>query len=81
MSVPEREQFDGDFSRERLYADLGGRLAVGLGVGIVVFGGLIGFAVVLLVISSLLPPESKEAVDPTPDSFSSYIVEFDKDAA
>ena len=32
------------------------------------------FIIVLMVISSWLPPESKEADDPTPDSFSYYVV-------
>jgi len=32
------------------------------------------FIIVLVVISSWLPPESKEADDPTPDSFSYYVL-------
>jgi hypothetical protein len=50
-----------------------GRMFVGAAIGGVVFFGPVIFIVLLYYFSLLLPPESKEAEDPTPDSFSYQI--------
>ncbi|MEL6411823.1 MAG: hypothetical protein AAGK67_04060 [Pseudomonadota bacterium] len=81
MGVPEREDpFDGDFSAASLRSYVWRKLGRGILVGLVLFVGFLGSGAALVFVSSLLPPESKEAVDPTPDSFSSYIVEQDKES-
>ena len=46
--------------------------------GGVIVGGVGAFIAVLMVVSSWLPPESKEADDPTPDSFSAYVLHYDE---
>ena len=67
-----RQIFDGDFSPERIRAEGFGNMFAGALFGGAVVGGMGVFIYILIVISSFLPPESKEADDPTPDSFSYY---------
>ncbi|MEM8576621.1 MAG: RC-LH1 core complex protein PufX [Pseudomonadota bacterium] len=55
--------------RERIRANITMQMLKGFGIaGSVVFGPIL-FIYLLIGIGTLLPPESKEAVDPTPDSF------------
>ncbi|MEL7117014.1 MAG: RC-LH1 core complex protein PufX [Pseudomonadota bacterium] len=49
----------------------------GGGTGIAAFLGVIGFVVALWAVSLALPPESKEAADPTPDSFPHLLEDAD----
>ena len=70
----EKEIFDGDFSPERIRTEAFGNMFAGALIGGAVVGVMAGFIIVLMVISSWLPPESKEADDPTPDSFSYYVL-------
>ena len=67
-----RQIFDGDFSPERIRAEGFGNMFAGALFGGALVGGMGVFIYILIVISSFLPPESKEADDPTPDSFSYY---------
>ena len=55
--------------RHEIRAEVRRQFLRGGGVGIAAFVGVGVFVYALVVISWLLPPESKEAVDPTPDSF------------
>ncbi len=71
--MAKKELFDGDFSRPRIFAEIGGQMAVGAGVAGAVVIGTGVFIYVLYLIGTLLPPESKEAQDPTPGSFSAYV--------
>ena len=66
---------DGEIDRDNLFLDVTKQMLVGAGVAaaVVVIPGVFIFG--LYLIGELLPPESKEAVDPTPDSFSSYQIE------
>lgn len=73
-----RQIFDGDFSRERIQAEGFGNMFAGALFGGALFGGVAVFMAILVVISSWLPPESKEADDPTPDSFSAYFLPYDE---
>ena len=70
----EKQIFDGDFSPERIRSEAFGNMFAGALFGGAVVGVMAGFIIVLMVISSWLPAESKEADDPTPDSFSYYIL-------
>ena len=70
----QKEIFDGDFSPERIRTEAFGNMFAGALIGGAVVGVMAGFIIVLMVISSWLPPESKEADDPTPDSFSYYVL-------
>ena len=76
-----RKIFDGDFSRERIKAEGFGNMFAGALFGGALVGGVGVFIAILMVISSWLPPESKEADDPTPDSFSAYILPYDETQA
>ncbi len=69
-----KQIFDGDFSRERIQAEGFGGMFGGAIFGGAMVGFMAVFIVVLMLISSWLPPESKEADDPTPDSFSFFYV-------
>ena len=69
-----RQIFDGDFSRERIVAEGFGNMFAGDLSGGVLVGGAGAFIAILMVVSSWLPPESKEAEGPTPDSFSAYVL-------
>lgn len=51
----------------------------GGGAGIAAFAGVGLFVYAMVLISWLLPPESKEAVDPTPDSFPRLAASEDTD--
>ena len=73
-----RQIFDGDFSPERIRAEGFGNMFAGAMFGGVIGGGVGAFIAVLMVVSSWLPPESKEADDPTPDSFSAYVLHYDE---
>ena len=66
----DKQIFDGDFSPDRVRAEGFGGMFAGAIFGGVMVGGMAVFIGVLMLISSWLPPESKEADDPTPDSFS-----------
>ena len=70
MSEDNKEIFDGDFSKSRIFAEITGQMIVGAGAAGAVVVGAGVFIWVLYLIGTLLPPESKEADDPTPDSFS-----------
>jgi hypothetical protein len=70
----QKQIFDGDFSPERIRSEAFGNMFAGALFGGAAVGVMAVFIIVLMVISSWLPPESKEADDPTPDSFSYYVV-------
>jgi len=55
--------------RKKIREAITGQMLLGGGIGIAAFLGALGLVVGLWLIGSLLPPESKEADDPTPDSF------------
>ncbi|MEM6890099.1 MAG: RC-LH1 core complex protein PufX [Pseudomonadota bacterium] len=55
--------------REMIRADITGQMLKGAVVGGVVFFGPIVFIVALYYLGLMLPAESKDAADPTPDSF------------
>jgi len=81
-----RQIFDGDFSRERIVAEgfgnmFAGALFAGALFGGVLVGGVGAFIAILMVVSSWLPTESKEADDPTPDSCSAYVLRYDETQA
>ena len=69
----QKQIFDGDFSPGRIRSEAFGNMFAGALFGGVAVGVMAVFIIVLMVISSWLPPESKEADDPTPDSFSYYV--------
>ena len=60
---------DGEFNQSNLFFDVMKQMLVGAGIagGVVIGAGV--FIYVLYLIGTFLPPESKEAADPTPDSF------------
>tara|TARA_B100001057_G_scaffold229230_1_gene229511 strand:- start:1703 stop:1945 length:243 start_codon:yes stop_codon:yes gene_type:complete len=70
----QKQIFDGDFSPERIRSEAFGNMFAGALIGGAAVGVMAGFIVVLMLVSSWLPPESKEADDPTPDSFSYYVI-------
>ena len=76
-----RQIFDGDFSRERIVAEGYGNMFAGALFGGVLVGGVGAFIAILMVVSSWLPTESKEADDPTPDSCSAYVLRYDETQA
>jgi len=51
-----------------LYTWIFAQMAKGAGYGALVFFGIVFFIFIFVAIGSLLPPESKEAEDPTPNS-------------
>ena len=59
----------GEATETNLFWDIFKQMIIGAGIagGVVVGAGV--FIYVLYLIGTLLPPESKEAADPTPDSF------------
>lgn len=75
----QNKPFDGDFSRQRILSETVGHMIAGAGIGGAAIVGFGVFVYVLYLIGTLLPAESKEAVDPTPDSFSVYIEYVDTD--
>ena len=74
----DKQIFDGDFSPERIRAEGFGNMFAGAIFGGAIVGFVVVFIFVLILISSWLPPESKEADDPTPDSFSYQVLLHDK---
>ncbi|MBD0864182.1 MAG: RC-LH1 core complex protein PufX [Rhodobacteraceae bacterium] len=72
--MTKKELFDGDMSRSRILAEISGQMAVGAGIAGMLVGGAGVFIYLLFLVGTLLPPESKEAQDPTPGSFSSYVI-------
>ena len=77
MSDQDNEIFDGDFSKPRIMAEIFGQMIVGAGAAAFVVGGAGVFVYVLYLVGTLLPPESREADDPTPDSFGAYYQPYD----
>ncbi|MGD1881088.1 MAG: RC-LH1 core complex protein PufX [Paracoccaceae bacterium] len=77
----DKEVFGGDFSRTNLRAQVRNQMLIGAGVAFGLVGGVVAFIYALIFIGTLLPPESKEAVDPTPDSFSAYEITQSVDRA
>ncbi|MEM6670174.1 MAG: RC-LH1 core complex protein PufX [Pseudomonadota bacterium] len=76
MKVPYKSPYnDGEFNRSNLFFDVFGQMLSGALVagGVLVGAGVFIYAIYLL--GTVLPPESKEAEDPTPDSFVSRQVE------
>lgn len=61
-----------NFDRQTVLRDIAKQMAVGAGVAAAVIIGPALFIYFFYLIGTLLPPESKEADDPTPDSFSFY---------
>ena len=61
-------------SKKATKSEAFGNMFAGALFGGAVVGFMAVFIIVLVVISSWLPPESKEADDPTPDSFSYYVL-------
>ncbi len=66
------------FDNSSAGVNLAGQMIKGSVLAGLVFFGPVVFILVLKFIGTFLPPESKEAVDPSPDSFS-YIVEYEDD--
>ena len=56
-------------SRQEIRAEVRRQFLRGGGAGILAFVAVVGFVYALVVISWLLPEDSKFADDPTPDSF------------
>ncbi|NRB03077.1 MAG: RC-LH1 core complex protein PufX [Rhodobacteraceae bacterium] len=77
MSDQNKEIFDGDFSKPRIMAEIFGQMFVGAGAAAFVIGGAGVFVYLLYLVSLFLPPESKEADDPTPNSFGAYYQSID----
>lgn len=73
MSSEERGVFDSSVAPD-YRKEIGTQMVRGAFLAGVVFFGPIIFIVVLYYIGLLLPEESKEAADPTPDSFSQLYV-------
>lgn len=71
MSDP-KPPFGGDFSKARMQSEIFGQMLSGAVIAAAVIGGPIVFVYVLAFLGSFLPEDSKEALDPTPDSFSHY---------
>ncbi|MEM9725443.1 MAG: RC-LH1 core complex protein PufX [Pseudomonadota bacterium] len=78
MSSSNNGPFDGgDFSRSSIYWSVFGQMIWGsfaaatllIGTGALLYG--------IYLVGLLLPPESKEADDPTPDSFSQLVAPED----
>ena len=73
MTTDNNSPFDGgDFTPQSVRNNIATQMGKGAAVAAVVFFGPVVFIYVLYLIGTLLPPESKEAVDPTPDSFGAY---------
>ena len=78
MSDNKKELFDGDMSKPRILTEIASQMVIGAGAAGAVVVGAGVFVYVLYLIGTLLPPESKEADDPTPDSFSAYYQPYDQ---
>ena len=76
-----REIFDGDVSRARMQSEGFGNLFAGAMIGGGIAVGVGVFIYVLMLISYILPPQSKQAEDPTPGSFSAYVVPYEETLA
>ncbi|MEM1387306.1 MAG: RC-LH1 core complex protein PufX [Pseudomonadota bacterium] len=69
----------GEGSQSDLLKNVSKQMAVGALFASLVIVGPILFIYVTYLVGTLLPPESKEAADPTPDSFSSvYELRIDR---
>ncbi|MEM0990234.1 MAG: RC-LH1 core complex protein PufX [Pseudomonadota bacterium] len=62
----------GKIDKSTVFKDVGKQMCVGAGVAAAVILVPAALIYVTYLIGTLLPPESKEADDPTPDSFSYY---------
>ncbi|MEM6385373.1 MAG: RC-LH1 core complex protein PufX [Pseudomonadota bacterium] len=62
-------------SRDAYRKEIGQQMVRGAAVAAAVVFGPILFIYAIYLIGLLLPPESKEADDPTPDSFSQVVIE------
>lgn len=60
---------DAEERRAVLWIEAAGLTFKGMAVGGFVFFGPVLFVLAIHFVGQFLPPESKEAVDPTPDSF------------
>ncbi|MEM1344930.1 MAG: RC-LH1 core complex protein PufX [Pseudomonadota bacterium] len=72
MSPRDKSPFDGDgqFNENDVVVDVTKQLMVGAGLAAALILVPAAFIYVLYLVGTLLPPESKEAADPTPGSFS-----------
>ena len=71
MSDQSKDFLDGDMSKSRIFKEITTQMAIGGGVAAAVVVGAGVLIWILYLIGTLLPEESKEADDPTPDSLSS----------
>jgi len=63
--MAEQRPIFGERKQPSLYAEGAALMAKGAGYGAVVFFGIMFFIFILVAIGGLLPPESKEAPDPS----------------
>lgn len=76
MSMARKSPFDGGPSdTETVRRFVGGQMVRGALVATVMFFGPLLFIWALWFVGTFLPPESKEALDPTPDSFPHLVEE------
>lgn len=73
MSTDERSPLEGgEFTRQRLWGAIFRQMFKGALFAAALILTPVLFIYITYLVGELLPPESKEAVDPTPDSFSEY---------
>ena len=71
MSEDHDNPFKTDGSdRDALFGQVAKKMLAGAGIGAAIILAPVIYVYALYLIGTLLPPESKEAADPTPDSFS-----------
>ncbi|MEM9320934.1 MAG: RC-LH1 core complex protein PufX [Pseudomonadota bacterium] len=69
MKFKGQELFEGETSAADLRVHILSRMVVGAGAAAVLVGAVVGTIVVIWFVGTLLPEQSRMAVDPTPDSF------------
>lgn len=76
MSTEKPETQDFEFGNKvKLRNAIGWQMTKGAAVATAVFFGPVLAIYLIYLVGTFLPPESKEAVDPTPDSFSSVLID------
>ncbi|MEM7075857.1 MAG: RC-LH1 core complex protein PufX [Pseudomonadota bacterium] len=72
MSHLDKDMFDENDPKFRTFSSITLRMLLGAGVAALLFFGTLILLWFIYFVGTFLPPESKEADDPTPDSFSSF---------
>lgn len=68
------------FDRDKTFIEAMGQMVIGSIIAGAVIIVPVVFIYVVYLVGTVLPPESKEAADPTPDSFSAYEYRYEHPA-